>query len=45
MIKVILYNSKGKELCYHSTKSMREADSLAETYNRMDGIQTTIEVQ
>ena len=45
MIRIILTSKiTHKPLCYHTVTYMREADRLAATYSRMDGIKTEIEV-
>ena len=39
MIRIILTSkTTNKTLCYHPVTDMREADRLAATYSRMDGI-------
>ena len=45
MIRIILSSKKtNKEICYHTVLRMDEAERHAETYSRMDGIKTEIEV-
>jgi hypothetical protein len=45
MIRIILTSKiTHKPLCYHTVRDMREADRLAATYSRMEGIKTEIEV-
>jgi len=45
MIRIILTSKiTHKPLCYHTVTDMSEADRLAATYSRMDGIKTEIEV-
>ena len=45
MIRIILTSKiTHKPICYHTVTDMREADRLAATYNRMEGIKTEIEV-
>ena len=45
MIRIILTSKiTHNPLCYHNVTDMREADRLAETYSRMEGIKTQIEV-
>ena len=39
MIRIILTSKKtNKIICYHPVTDMREADRLAATYSRMEGI-------
>ena len=45
MIRIRLTSTKtNKEICYHTVKRMDEAERHAETYSRMEGIKTQIEV-
>jgi len=45
MIRIIITSKiTHKPLCYHNVRDMREADRLAATYSRMEGIKTEIEV-
>ena len=45
MIRIIITSKiTHKPLCYHKVTDMREADRLAATYSRMEGIKTEIEV-
>jgi hypothetical protein len=45
MIRIILTSKKtNKEICYHTVNRLDEAERHAETYSRMEGIKTEIEV-
>ena len=45
MIRIILTSIKtNKMICYHTVQRMDEAERHAETYSRMNGIKTEIEV-
>ena len=45
MIRIILTSKKtNKEICYHTVNRLDEAERHAETYSRMEGIRTEIEV-
>ena len=45
MIRIILTNQKTNQMiCYHTCKRLNEAERHAESYSRMDGIKTEIEV-
>jgi len=45
MIRIILTSTRtNKQICYHTVQRMDEAERHAETYSRMDGIKTQIEV-
>ena len=45
MIRIIVTSKiTHKPICYHTVTDMSEADRLAATYSRMEGIKTEIEV-